>query len=106
MSLTLLSILQIILVTILVILVISRPPGSSSLSGFNSSQQSLNSMITVKHHTNLPSKITATVVGLFIANTLLLSGLYSKSIHKKSIVGKIISEKKQENEFTSVPFED
>ncbi|WP_025264135.1 preprotein translocase subunit SecG [Wolbachia endosymbiont of Onchocerca volvulus] len=106
MSITVLSILQIILVVILATLVLSRPPGSSSLSGFNNSQHGLNLMVSVKHSANLLSKITAIVVGLFIANTLLLSGLCSKNVHKKSIVEKIISEKKQENESTSVPFED
>ncbi|QKX02310.1 preprotein translocase subunit SecG [Wolbachia endosymbiont of Dirofilaria (Dirofilaria) immitis] len=106
MSITVLSVLQIILVIVLVILVLSRPPGSSSLSGFSNSQHGLNLMISVKPPINLLSKVTAIVVGLFIANTLLLSGLCSKNVHRKSIAERIISENKQENKFTSVPFED
>ncbi|WCR58396.1 preprotein translocase subunit SecG [Wolbachia endosymbiont of Ctenocephalides felis wCfeJ] len=106
MLIAILSAFQIILVVILVILVILQPPGSSSLSGFNNSQQGLDSMIPVKSSANPLSKITAIVVGLFIINTLLLSGLCSKDVHKKSIAEKIISEKKRENESTSVPFED
>ncbi|WP_395462818.1 preprotein translocase subunit SecG [Wolbachia endosymbiont of Cantharis cryptica] len=105
MSLTILSVFQIILVVVLVILVLLQPPGSSSLSGFSSSQQGLNSMIPVKSSANPLSKITAIVAGLFIMNTLLLSGLSSKDMHKKSIAEKIILEKKQENESTYVPFE-
>ncbi|MDG7052998.1 MAG: preprotein translocase subunit SecG [Wolbachia endosymbiont of Alcedoecus sp.] len=105
MSVTILSALQIILVVVLVILVLLQPPGSSPLSGFSNSQQGLNSMIPVKSSTNPLSKTTAIVAGLFIINTLLLSGLCSKDVHKKSIAEKIILEKKQENESTSVPFE-
>ena len=100
-----LSIFQIVLVIVLVILVLLQPPGSSSLSGFSSSQQGLNSMVPVRSSTNPLSKITAVVAGLFIINTLLLSGLYSKDVHKKSIAEKIELEKKQEKESTSVPFE-
>ncbi|MCV3769642.1 MAG: preprotein translocase subunit SecG [Wolbachia pipientis] len=106
MLVTIFSILQIVLVIILVILVFLRSPRNNSLSGFNNSQQGLNAMITVKSPTDSLSKITAIVVGLFIINTLLLSGLYSKYVHKKSIAEKILSEKKQKNESTSVPFED
>lgn len=105
MSVTVLSVFQIILVVVLVILVLLQPPESSSLSGFSSSQQGLNSMIPVKSSVNPLSKMTAIVAGLFIMNTLLLSGLCSKDVHKKSIAEKIILERKQENESTSVPFE-
>ncbi|QOD38386.1 preprotein translocase subunit SecG [Candidatus Wolbachia massiliensis] len=105
MSVTILSVLQVILVVILVILVLLQPPGSSSLSGFSSSQQGLNSMIPMKPSANPLSKITAIIAGLFIINTLLLSGLCSKDVHKKSIAEKIVLEKQQENESTSVPFE-
>ncbi|WP_168464741.1 preprotein translocase subunit SecG [Wolbachia endosymbiont of Ctenocephalides felis wCfeT] len=105
MSVTLLSVFQIILVIILVVLVLLQPPGSSSLSGFSSSQQGLNSMIPVKSSANPLSKITAVVAGLFIINTLLLSGLCSQDVHRKSIAEKIILEKKQEKESFSVPFE-
>ncbi len=100
-----LSVFQIILVIILVILVLLQPPGSSSLSGFSNSQQGFNSIIPVKSSANPLNKITAIVAGLFIMNTLLLSGLCSKDVHKKSIAEKIILEKQQENESTSVPFE-
>ncbi|MCA4774045.1 preprotein translocase subunit SecG [Wolbachia endosymbiont of Mansonella perstans] len=105
MSVTILSVLQITLVVVLVILVLLRPPGSSPLSGFSNSQQGPNSMIPVKSSANPLSKTTAIVAGLFIINTLLLSGLCSKDVHKKSIAEKIILEKKQENESTFVPFE-
>ncbi|MDM8334940.1 preprotein translocase subunit SecG [Wolbachia pipientis] len=101
-----LSVFQIILVAMLVILVLLQPPGSSSLSGFSSSQQGLNSMIPVKSSAKQLSKITAIVAGLFIMNTLLLSGLCSKDVYKKSIAEKIASEKKQKNKSISVPFED
>lgn len=105
MSVTVLSVLQIILVVVLVILVLLQPPGSSSLSGFSNSQQGMNSIIPVKSSENPLSRITSIVAGLFIVNTLLLSGLCSKDVHKKSIAEKIISEKKQEGQSTSVPFE-
>ncbi len=105
MSVAVLSIFQIILVVVLVILVLLQPPGSSSLSGFSNTQQGVNSMIPVKSSENPLSRITAIVAGLFIINTLLLSGLYSKDVHKKSIAEEIILEKKQESEPTSVPFE-
>ncbi|APR98885.1 preprotein translocase subunit SecG [Wolbachia endosymbiont of Folsomia candida] len=105
MSIMILNIFQIILVIVLVILVLLQPPGSSSLSGFSSSQQGLNSMVPMKSSANPLSKITAIIAGLFIINTLLLSGLSSKDVHKKSIAEKIILEKKQEKESTSVPFE-
>jgi preprotein translocase subunit SecG len=99
------STFQIILVVVLVILVLLQPPGSSALSGFSNSQQGLNSMISVKSSANPLSKVTAVVSGLFIVNTLLLSGLYSKDVHKKSIAERIELEKKQESESTSIPFE-
>ncbi|MGL9759060.1 MAG: preprotein translocase subunit SecG [Wolbachia sp.] len=102
MSVAVLSIFQIILVVVLVILVLLQPSGSSSLSGFSNAQQG---MIPVKSSENPLSRITAIVAGLFIINTLLLSGLCSKDVHKKSIAEKIILEKKQESESTSVPFE-
>lgn len=105
MSVTVLGVLQIILVIVLVILVLLQPPGSSPLSGFSNSQQGVNSMIPVKSSENPLSRVTAIVAGLFIINTLLLSGLCSKDVHKKSIAEKIILEKKQENESSSVPFE-
>ncbi|MGL9681469.1 MAG: preprotein translocase subunit SecG [Wolbachia sp.] len=105
MSVTILSALQIILVVILVILVLLQQPGSSPLSGFSNSQHGLNSMIQVKSSANPLSKTTAIVAVLFIINTLLLSGLCSKDVYKKSIAEKIILEKKQENESASVPFE-
>lgn len=105
MSIMVLSVFQIILVIVLVTLVLLQPPGSSSLSGFSSSQQGLSSMVPVKSSVNPLSKITAILAGLFIINTLLLSGLSSKDVHKKSIAEKIILEKKQEKESTSVPFE-
>lgn len=105
MSIAVLSIFQIVLVVILVLLVLLQPPGSSSLSGFSNSQQGLNSMVPIKSSADPLSKITATIVGLFIINTLLLSGLWSKNIHKESIAEKIILEKKQERESSSVPFE-
>ncbi|QKX03005.1 preprotein translocase subunit SecG [Wolbachia endosymbiont of Litomosoides sigmodontis] len=105
MSITILSVFQIVLVVMLVILVLLRPPGSSSLSGFSSSQQGLNSIMPIKASADPLSGITAIVVGLFIMNTLLLSGLCSKDVHKKSIAEKIILEKQQKNESTSVPFE-
>ncbi|MDD9331348.1 MAG: preprotein translocase subunit SecG [Wolbachia sp.] len=105
MSVMILSIFQVILVIILVILVLLQPPGSSLLSGFSDPQQGLNSMVPIKSSENPFSKITAIVAGLFIINTLLLSGLYSKDAHKKSIAEKIELEKKQERESTSVPFE-
>lgn len=105
MSIMVLSVFQIILVIVLVTLVLLQPPGSSSLSGFSSSQQGLSSMVPVKSSANPLSKITAILAGLFIINTLLLSGLSSKDVHKKSIAEKIILEKKQEKESTSVPFE-
>ncbi|WP_353287937.1 preprotein translocase subunit SecG [Wolbachia endosymbiont (group B) of Gerris lacustris] len=105
MSVTVLSVLQIILVVVLVILVLLQPPGSSSLSGFSNSQQGMNSIIPVKSSENSLSRITSIVAGLFIINTLLLSGLCSKDVHKKLIEEKIISEKKQEGQSTSVPFE-
>ncbi|MGL9732955.1 MAG: preprotein translocase subunit SecG [Wolbachia sp.] len=105
MSVTILSALQIILVIVLVILVLLQSPGSSPLSGFSNSQQRFNSMISVKSSANPLNKITSIVGGLFIINTLLLSGLCSKDMHKKSIAEKIILEKKQENESASVPFE-
>ncbi len=98
MSVTVLSVLQIMLVVVLVILVLLQPPGSSS-------QQGMNSIIPVKSSENPLSRITSIVAGLFIINTLLLSGLCSKDVHKKSIAEKIISEKKQEGQSTSVPFE-
>nr|WP_240991968.1 preprotein translocase subunit SecG [Wolbachia endosymbiont of Glossina morsitans morsitans] len=79
----------------LVILVLLQPPGSSSLSGFSNTQQGGNSMIPVKSSENPLSRITAIVAGLFIINTLLLSGLcYKKTYIKKSIAEKIILEKK------------
>ncbi|WP_341808764.1 preprotein translocase subunit SecG [Wolbachia endosymbiont (group E) of Neria commutata] len=105
MSIMVLSVFQIILVIVLVTLVLLQPPGSSSLSGFSISEQGLNSMVSVKSSANPLSKITAILAGLFIINTLLLSGLSSKDVHKKSIAEKIILEKKQEKESTSVPFE-
>lgn len=105
MSITVLIIFQIVLVVVLVLLVLLQPPGSSSLSGFSNSQQGLNSMVPIKSSAHPLSKITSIVVGLFIINTLLLSGLWSKDVHKKSIAEKIILEKKQESESSSVPFE-
>jgi preprotein translocase subunit SecG len=100
-----LSIFQITLVVILVTLVLLQPPGSSSLSGFSSSQQGFNSIVPIKSSANPLSKITGIVAGLFIINTLLLTGIYSKDMHKESIARKIELEKKQESEATSVPFE-
>jgi len=100
-----LSIFQIILVVILVTLVLLQPPGSSSLSGFSNSQQGFNSIVPIKSSANPLSKITGIVAGLFIINTLLLTGIYSKDMHKESIARKIELEKKQERDTTSVPFE-
>ncbi|HCE59247.1 MAG TPA: preprotein translocase subunit SecG [Wolbachia sp.] len=105
MSVMILSIFQITLVVILVTLVLLQPPGSSSLSGFSSSQQGFNSIVPIKSSANPLSKITGIVAGLFIINTLLLTGIYSKDMHKESIARKIELEKKQESEATSVPFE-
>lgn len=105
MSVMILSIFQIILVVILVTLVLLQPPGSSSLSGFSNSQQGFNSIVPIKSSANPLSKITGIVAGLFIVNTLLLTGIYSKDMHKESIARKIELEKKQESNETSVPFE-
>ncbi|MDG7056070.1 MAG: preprotein translocase subunit SecG [Wolbachia endosymbiont of Meromenopon meropis] len=106
MSITILGTLQIMLVVILVILVLLQPPGSSPLSGFSNSQNGLNSMISLKFSVNPLGKATAITAGLFIINTLLLSGgLCSKHMHKNSIADKIILEKKQEGDSTYVPFE-
>ncbi|MGL9725510.1 MAG: preprotein translocase subunit SecG [Wolbachia sp.] len=105
MSVTVLGVLQVILVIVLVILVLLQPPGSSPLSGFGNSQQGVNSIIPIKSSENPLSRVTAIVAGLFIINTLLLSGLCSKDVHKKSIAKKIMLEKKQENESSSIPFE-
>lgn len=105
MSVMILSIFQIILVVILVTLVLLQPPGSSSLSGFSNSQQGFNSIVPIKSSANPLSKITGIVAGLFIINTLLLTGIYSKDMHKESIARKIELEKKQERDTTSVPFE-
>ncbi|WFW29654.1 MAG: preprotein translocase subunit SecG [Wolbachia endosymbiont of Menacanthus eurysternus] len=105
MSITILSIFQIILVIILVVLVLFQPPGSSSLSGFNSQHGRFSSIVQMKSSVNSLNKITVMVAGLFIINTLLLSGLYAKGAHKKSIAERILLEKKQEYEHTSVPFE-
>lgn len=85
MSVTVLSVLQIILVVVLVILVLLQPPGSSSLSGFSNSQQGMNSIIPIKSSENPLSRITSIVAGLFIINTLLLSGLCSKDVHKNQL---------------------
>ncbi|MDN5247739.1 MAG: preprotein translocase subunit SecG [Wolbachia endosymbiont of Tyrophagus putrescentiae] len=102
MSLMVLSMFQVVLVIILVILVLLQPPASSSLSGFSNPQQGFNSIVPIKSSVSPLSKVTGVIVGLFIINTILLSGLYSKDIHKKSIAEKIEVEKKQED---SVPFE-
>lgn len=105
MSIMILTIFQITLVVILVALVLLQPPGSSSLSGFSNSQQGFNSIVPIKSSANPLSKITGIVAGLFIINTLLLTGIYSKDMHKESIARKVELEKKQESNATSVPFE-
>lgn len=105
MLITLLNTFQITLVVILVILVLLQPPSNSSLSGFSNSQQGFNSIISIKSSANPLSKITGIVAALFIVNTILLSGLCSKDMHKESIAKKIELEKKQESQATSVPFE-
>ncbi|OEY86863.1 preprotein translocase subunit SecG [Wolbachia pipientis] len=102
MSTTILVICQIVLVIILIIVVLLQPPGGNSLSGFSSSQQGFNSLIPIKSSMDTLNKATSIVALLFIINTLLLSGMYSKELHKKSIAEKIeLAEKKQK---ATVPF--
>jgi preprotein translocase subunit SecG len=103
MSATILVISQIVLVILLIILVLVQPPGGNSLSGFNSSQQGFNPRVSIKSSMDPLNKTTGVVALLFILNTILLSGLYSKEFDKKSIAQKIeLEEKKQE---VAVPFE-
>lgn len=102
-----LSISQIVLVIMLVVLILLQPSDSNALSGFsNTQQQGFNSIIPVKSSVSPLSKVTTIFAGLFIVNTLLLSGLYSKDVRKKSIAEKIELETEQENKPISVPFED
>ncbi|WP_253300196.1 preprotein translocase subunit SecG [Wolbachia endosymbiont of Chironomus riparius] len=103
MSIVILGIFQITLVIVLVALVLLQPPRGSSLDGFSGSQQGFNTIVPIKSSSNLLTKITVVVAGLFIINTLLLSGLYSKDLKKKSIIEKI--EMEQKNKTNSVPFE-
>ncbi|MBV0899694.1 MAG: preprotein translocase subunit SecG [Wolbachia endosymbiont of Fragariocoptes setiger] len=107
MLIAILSISQIVLVIMLVVLVLLQPSDSNALSGFsNTQQQGFNSIIPVKSSVSPLSKVTTIFAGLFIVNTLLLSGLYSKDVRKKSIAEKIELETEQENKPISVPFED
>ncbi|UWI83191.1 preprotein translocase subunit SecG [Wolbachia endosymbiont of Howardula sp.] len=106
MLIAILNIFQITLVTILVILVLLQPHGSSSLSEFSNSQHVFNAMIPIKSSINPLRKITSVVAGLFIINTLILSGISSKNLYYNNNVDISESAITKKNDFQSIPFDD
>ncbi|MGN7618938.1 MAG: preprotein translocase subunit SecG [Ehrlichia sp.] len=105
-----LTVIQLVLVFLLVVLVLLQSPESDNLSGFGSTQSSLDSMFTTGSPSNFITKLTVIIATAFIVNTILLVGVNAKSVHKESIVKKITEMSKvynlppTENHEDNVPF--
>ncbi|WP_045804930.1 preprotein translocase subunit SecG [Ehrlichia muris] len=105
------TVIQLVLVFLLVVLILLQPPESDNLSGFGSTQSSLDSMFTTGSSSNFITKLTVIIGTAFIINTILLVGINAKSVHKESIVRKIVDMSKvhnlpaaEHNNEDSIPF--
>ncbi|WDM85280.1 preprotein translocase subunit SecG [Ehrlichia sp. JZT12] len=92
-----LTVIQLVLVFLLVVLILLQSPESDNLSGFGSTQGSLDSMFTTRSPSNFITKLTVVIATAFIINTILLVGVNAKSVHKESIVKKIAEMSKVHN---------
>ncbi|AHC38951.1 preprotein translocase subunit SecG [Ehrlichia muris] len=105
------TVIQLVLVFLLVVLILLQPPESDNLSGFGSTQSSLGSMFATGSSSNFITKLTVIIATAFIINTILLVGINAKSVHKESIVRKIVDMGKvhnlpatEHNNEDSIPF--
>lgn len=101
-----LLVFQVIVAVILIVLVLLQKSDGDSLSGIGGGSGGLNSVISSKASANILTKITITLIGIFMLNCLILASLSnSKNKAIKSELDKVIleQEKQQETPKSSKP---
>lgn len=99
-----LLVFQVIVAVILIILVLLQKSDGDSLSGIGGGSGGLNSVISSKASANILTKITMTLVGVFMLNCLILASLSnSKNKAVKSELDKVILEQEKQQEESPKP---